>query len=174
MYQAPPPPFGLITFPGAFVHVLARFTLCRLFAVPIYRVRFLQCDDPTSMISHRLPSSKFLLAFLVVVPCLASLGVGGAAFVAAFKLLSVNEVVGGVMVWVAASVAMYGIPSLGEADTILGAGSNAGPTAPLFYLLTPVGGAMWLLAQSRRHILLQAGVAMALGLGLATLWGWES
>ena len=157
-----------ITFPGVIVHELGHQIFCRLTGTRVLEVCYFRFGNPAGYVIHERPTSVWKHMLIGIGPFIVNSGFGFLLGLIATRHLWEHEstkLVGGILIWLAVSVAMHSFPSTGDAKSIWQA--LWGEQAPILarFLGTPLVGIIYLGAVGSifwLDLLYGAGVALGL------------
>lgn len=112
---------SLITFPGVIIHELAHVTFCKLTGTPVLKVCYFRLGNPAGYVIHQIPSSVWRHILIGIGPFFVNTLLGLAIGIAAIPMhIDIDNLSagGGVLLWLAISIAMHSFPSTGDAKSI--------------------------------------------------------
>ena len=138
---------SLVTFPGVMVHELGHQLFCHFTATPVRAVCYFRFGRPAGYVVHDRPSSVWKHILIGFGPLIVNTLFGFLLGLLASRQFLHEEnwqLVGGLLVWLAVSIAMHSFPSTGDAKSLWQA--LWGEKAPAFARLvgTPLVGAIYL------------------------------
>lgn len=145
-----------LTFPGVMVHEFGHQVFCRLTATQVQEVCYFCFDDPAGYVIHARPVSIWKHMLIGIGPFIVNSILGFVLGLVATRHLwelDTTGFAGGVLGWLAVSVAMHSFPSTGDAESIwqalwrekapLPARVVGAPLVTLIYM-GAVGSVLWL------------------------------
>ncbi len=112
---------SIVTFPGVIIHELAHVAFCKLTKTPVLKVCYFRLGSPAGYVIHERPSSVWRHILIGIGPFFVNTILGIALGIATLPMhinLDHLTVAGGVLWWLAISVAMHSFPSTGDAKSI--------------------------------------------------------
>jgi hypothetical protein len=112
---------SLITFPGVIIHELAHVTFCKLTNTAVLKVCYFRLGNPAGYVIHERPSSVWHHILIGIGPFFVNTLLGLAIGIAAIPM-HINPdhlgVFSAALLWLAVSIAMHSVPSVGDAKSI--------------------------------------------------------
>src|SRR3569833_1494434 len=109
------------TFPGVIVHEFGHLLMCRFTETPVREVCYFRLGNPAGYVIHERPSSTWKHILIGFGPLIVNSTFGFLLGLIASRhfLHEVNlQVIGGILVWLAVSIAMHSFPSRGDAQSL--------------------------------------------------------
>ena len=109
------------TFPGVMVHELGHLLLCRLTGTAVREVCYFRFGNPAGYVIHERPSSIWKHILIGFGPLIVNSVFGfllGLVATRHFLHQESMQIVGGILVWLAVSIAMHSFPSTGDAKSL--------------------------------------------------------
>lgn len=110
-----------LTFPGVIVHELAHKIFCHLTGTGVIQVCYFRFGNPSGYVIHDIPSSPWKHILIGFGPLIVNtlLGLGIALLSLPLRESTESmEILYGVLMWLAISIAMHSFPSVGDAVSI--------------------------------------------------------
>lgn len=112
---------SLASFPGVIVHELAHQLFCRLYKVPVFKVVYLQTENPVGYVLHETPVNKWHSLMISIGPFIVNTVLGAViALPAALPVFSFDTAtpVDYLLIYLGVSIAMHAFPSTGDGNQI--------------------------------------------------------
>jgi Putative zincin peptidase len=106
-----------LTFPGVIIHELAHQLFCLCTGTPVRQVCYFRFGNPAGFVIHDRPSSVWRHILIGIGPLFVNTALGFTIGLTALPWRE-NELVFGVLMWLAVSIAMHSFPSTGDAKSI--------------------------------------------------------
>jgi len=145
-----------LTFPGVIIHELGHVAFCKITKTQVREVCYFRFGNPSGYVVHDIPTSVWRHILIGIGPLFMNTILGLLiGLVAAYSHLSFEHqpILGGIVWWLAVSIAMHSFPSTGDAKSIwqaiwkegapLTARILGGPIVALIYI-GAIGSIFWL------------------------------
>jgi hypothetical protein len=117
---------SVLTFPGVIVHEAAHQLFCRLFRIPVYKVKYFRFGNPAGYVLHERTDNPKANFFICIGPFLINTLLGAAvAFPSAIKFwglgggnLAALSPLDLLNLWLGISILMHAFPSTGDAKSL--------------------------------------------------------
>jgi hypothetical protein len=109
------------TFPGVIVHEFGHLLFCRFTGTPVREVCYFRFGNPAGYVIHDRPSSIWKHILIGFGPLIVNTVLGFLlGLIASRQMLNSGSLkfVGGILFWLAVSVAMHSFPSTGDAKSL--------------------------------------------------------
>ena len=109
------------TFPGVIVHEFGHQALCRLTGTTVLEVCYFRFGNPAGYVIHERPTSIWKHLLIGFGPLIVNSAAGFLLGLVATRRandLDHPGVLGGILIWLAVSVAMHSFPSTGDAKSL--------------------------------------------------------
>lgn len=136
-----------LTFPGVIIHELGHQLLCRFTGTPVIEVCYFRFGNPAGYVTHERPSSIWKHLLIGFGPLLVNSAFGfllGLVAAAHFWQQESMKIPGGILTWLAVSVAMHSFPSTGDATSLWHALWGEESPMPARIVGTPLVGLIFL------------------------------
>jgi len=107
-----------LTFPGVIIHELAHELFCKWTGTPVVKVCYFRFGNPAGFVVHEKPTNVWKHILIGIGPLFINTGIGFTIAMLAFSLKGKSEILVGVLLWLAISIAMHSFPSRGDAKSI--------------------------------------------------------
>jgi Putative zincin peptidase len=108
-----------LTFPGVVIHELAHQAFCIWTGTRVIKVCYFRFGNPAGYVLHEVPSSTWKHILIGIGPLFINTAAGFGLGLAAEPFRSTgDDVLYGILIWLAVAVAMHSFPSTGDAQSI--------------------------------------------------------
>ncbi|HAM70599.1 MAG TPA: hypothetical protein DCM86_03035 [Verrucomicrobiales bacterium] len=136
-----------LTFPGVIVHEFGHQVLCRLTGTAVREVCYFRFGNPAGYVLHERPTSIWKQMLIGFGPLMVNSSAGfflGLVATRHARDLDHPGVLGGILIWLAISVAMHSFPSTGDAKSLWQALWEGGSPVLARIVGTPLVGLIYL------------------------------